>query len=130
MGRPPADVAPAPDPTPAGPPRLDATVEWEASELFGEIVRERLDDGYSVRNPNLVAKAWNNLTNWDWSRGGQCGDFAEWGVTWSRDVMTEHLGEGTLVDVVTVESRSSANPQGIADSIHARFVPNHAETLV
>lgn len=118
---------------PEDPSQLDPGVLFDVNERMAEEVRQRLDEGYYVRNPNLIVKLWNNFIRdpiWWNDKTGQCGDFADFGAEWSRPWLTEMLGEGTIVDSVGVVEQSTINPQGLLDHIDGLVPVGHAATRV
>ncbi len=116
---------------PADQTRLDALVEMHLNDRFREELRSRIDDGYVVRNRSIFHKVWNNVTDPYWAaKTGQCGEFADWGAEWSRSWVTEMLGEGTVVDTISMNEKSSLNPQGILEHVDALIEVNHAATRV
>lgn len=70
------------------------------------VIKTQLAAGYYVKNPTIISKAWNNtlggLINWMAGyKGGQCGEFGEWGMKWSEPFITKSFGKGAIItDIV------------------------------
>ncbi len=82
---------------------------WTMAQLeanMAAVIKTQLAAGYYVKNPTLVSKAWNNtlggLINWlGGYKGGQCGEFGEWGMKWSEPFITKNFGKGAIItDIV------------------------------
>jgi hypothetical protein len=102
---------------------------------FQEMVDQRIKEGHFVMNRDGVRKFWNwgvwLATRWFQEyRGGQCGEFAEWGAEWSRDFVREIFGEGAIVDYIHIGERSSRDPEGFIDRLDWLYQANHAATRV
>jgi hypothetical protein len=92
-------------------------------------------EGFYVKNPSLIKKAWNNLPGRlvDWVggyQGGQCGEFGEWGAQWSKPFVEQMFGKGAVIDTIYVEEKSTANPTGVIDQIDGVIEANHRATRV
>lgn len=74
----------------------------ELEERMQSTINEKIREGYYVRNSNLFKKAWNNTLGWavekagGW-KGGQCGEFGQWGADWSKKDVQEIFGENAIV---------------------------------
>lgn len=129
---PPARVPPA---ATAEPPPVPPATAGQISALeneFADTVQKHLDEGYWVRNPDLVSKVWNTFANPFWgSRSGQCGEFAANGVRWMRDHVQDQFGPGAIVDEVYIVRRSVLVPNpDLLDQLDAHIPVNHAATRV
>jgi cell division septation protein DedD len=85
-------------------------------QRFKELVDEALKANLYVMNRNLVEKAWNRtiggvINFFRGKYGGQCGEFAEWGVKWAKVYAEEIYGEGVIVDPIRVEESSFGRAQ-------------------
>lgn len=114
------------------PPEVPAAELRALDERFGQTVRERLDEGYWVRNPDLMSKLWNTIRHPFWgTRSGQCGEFAAHGTRWMRDHIAERFGPGAIVDEVYVARRSVIKPdKDLLDTLDSHLPVNHAATRV
>jgi len=71
------------------------------------IITQKIKDGYYVRNTGLPSKFWNNTFGWVWNekigtlKGGQCGEFGDWGAQWSRDAVKSIFGNDTIITDIT-----------------------------
>lgn len=102
---------------------------------FQEMVDRKIKEGYYVRNPNIFRKIWNQTVGRivDWIceyKGGQCGEFANWGKQWSEAFVRKIFGPGAIVDTIYVEERSSSNIRGFWDRLDSLYEANHAATRV
>ena len=80
-------------------------------ERMKAILDEKTKEGYFVRNSNLPKKAWNNTLGRavEWAggwKGGQCGEYGQWGMDWSKDAVHELFGQ----DAVVTDIAASNNP--------------------
>jgi hypothetical protein len=132
----PVTAPPAPpSPPPTEPVQQAVVTTGQVDGLentFTTTVTQRLTEGYWVRNPNLVAKAWNTFTHpWWGSHSGQCGEFADNGMRWMSDYVHDQFGPGAVVDVVYMARRSVfvPNPDTL-DTLDAALPMNHAATRV
>ncbi len=80
-------------------------------ERMKAILDEKTQEGYFVRNSNLPKKAWNNTLGRavEWAggwKGGQCGEYGQWGMDWSKDAVHELFGQ----DAVVTDIAASNNP--------------------
>ncbi|MBN1667131.1 MAG: hypothetical protein JW862_08575 [Anaerolineales bacterium] len=69
---------------------------------LNDLIQQKIKDGYFVRNPNLISKGWNNTLGRgiEWLggyKGGQCQEYGEWGMEWSRDIVKDVFGQDTIV---------------------------------
>jgi hypothetical protein len=106
-------------------------------DKFQQIIKDKVKEGYYVRNPNLIRKVWNNfpITSstiewWYDLKGGQCGEFADWGRQWVKDWAQQTYGPGVVVDSIWVGERSSRYPDGLLDSADALIQANHVANRV
>jgi len=102
---------------------------------FQQVVSQQIRDGYHVRNTDFVRKAWNQvpgrfLDALSGHKGGQCGDFAEWGRQWSEPVVRELFGKGAIVDYITVDEQTTRVQHDFEDKIDSLITSNHAATRV
>jgi hypothetical protein len=122
-------------PPPSEPPAVPVATPAQIGALQGQFagsVQQRLDEGYWVRNPDLLSKAWNTVAHPFWgSHSGQCGEFAANGVRWMTDYVQQQFGPGAIVDEVYVARRSVFvhNPDFL-DELDAHLPMNHAATRV
>lgn len=93
------------------PPAIDYTkVEEKLEKIMDEIVKDKTSEKYFVRNPGFTKKAWNNTLGWVLNekygdyKGGQCGDYAEWGAKWSREKIEKLFGKDVYVTKILVEN--------------------------
>ena len=75
-----------------------------------EVITRKMEEGYFVRNSNLLKKAWNNtigrVAN-EWVggyKGGQCGEYGEWGIEWSKDSIQEMFGKEAVVTDIAIHN--------------------------
>lgn len=110
-----------PPPTTSGEQPTQDTIEWKKRmlELYFEMaVENAIAGGFMVDNRTLVEKAFLRFPlsgraahRLGGVTGGQCGEFAEWGVKWIKQYAEQIFGEGVIVDTIRIEERSSARPQ-------------------
>jgi hypothetical protein len=79
-------------------------------DRMGNIIKEKIEEGYFVRNTGLLKKAWNNsigLVVNEWAggwKGGQCGQYGEWGMEWSKDAVHEIFGEKAIITDISASN--------------------------
>ena len=129
----PEEAAPAPQDQPEHRPSRTPVPPFEELERhFAESVAYRAEQGYRVRNRNLIEKSWNTFLDpfWNDPTSGQCGEYAEWGEQWTRGFVRDRFGPDALVDTIVVEERSTVTPDGIRDGLDGLYRANHAATRV
>jgi hypothetical protein len=94
---------------------------------MGKIIKEKEKEGYFVRNPTLIKKAWNNslgrlVEAVRGQNGGQCGEFSKWGKGWSKDLAEKIYGKGTIVTDIT------ARKSGFTNHTATRLIPPNGGT--
>ena len=99
------------------------------AEDFGDAVQQQLADGYFVRNGSVWQKIKNNIgwrlnPNYNDPKGGQCGEFGEWGKQWLTQFVRDRFGDRAIVNDLYVEEPSSRSgrPHDAPDAI---FEVNH-----
>ncbi len=128
---PPAE--PKPQDKPQKPPEFDpAKIKKTLSNIMDQIIKDKTREGYFVRNPetaenfvdryhlpfwkphawliDMARKAWNNtferafdyVANY---KGGQCGEFAKWGMDWCREDIKKKFGKDAIVTDILCISR-------------------------
>jgi hypothetical protein len=128
-------------PAQPGKAKPDGTPEVTPQKLeilrrrFQQIVSQKINEGYHVRNTDFVRKAWNQvpgrlLDALSGHQGGQCGDFAEWGRQWSEPMVRELFGKGAIIDYITVDEQTTRVQHDFEDKIDSLFRSNHAATRV
>ena len=79
----------------------------DLQDFFNKTRLDKMGD-HVVRNPTLVSKAWHNTGGLAveevlGQQGGQCGEFAKWGVQWTQDWAKENFGPETIVDELVLD---------------------------
>lgn len=100
---------------------------------FEENVREKIAEGYWVKNDGLIKSLWNSAADKIVSgdpKGGRCGDFGEWGMGWSKDFVSKTFGDKAIVDDIVIQEPSTLNPQGVLDTVDSVIQANHRATRV
>jgi plasmid stability protein len=84
-------------------------------------------EGYWIRNPynSYTLQIKNLLVSPKDPKGLQCGDLVKLKIEEVSEMATEKFGEGVIVDIVDVEERSTAAPQGFVDSLDSVVPYNH-----
>jgi hypothetical protein len=114
---------------------------WPASidlgplqDHFAHTVRDRLAEGWWVRNPDVIRKIMNNFGRlpmfWD-SHSGQCGEFADLGEEWVKDYVTANH-PGSKIDQVVYQyptGHYDGTGGGVAELVDS-VMPNHAATRI
>lgn len=116
-------------------PEADPTLVGALEQRFRQMVAQKLNEGYYVRNTDVVRKAWNQTIGRlsdviSGHKGGQCGDFADWGKQWSGPMVRDLFGDGAIIDTIYVGERSSRVPDGLLDRVDGIYEANHAATRV
>ena len=107
----------------------------DLEQNFGLLVERRRAEGYFVRNPTVVQKAWNSTLGryWEWMQGeigGTCGDYADMGVEWVKPSVNEIFGPGAIVDSVWMETNAWGLAVGMKHVYDVVLPINHAATRV
>jgi hypothetical protein len=103
-------------------------------EHFTNTVHDKLDEGWYVRNPDVIHKIMNNFGRlepfWD-PHSGQCGEFAHFGQTWVKDFVDAHH-PGSIVDSVLIEYKpgSYEGTGGDVARVVDSLMPNHTATRI
>ena len=117
-----------PQPEPYEPPGPTTPGQVAAlKDMIQETIDNKKMEGYYVGNrefdvlPGVDQALWaankaiNNIGNWigspvdgamGWT-GGQCGEYGEWGIEWSKEACKDTFGEGTIMTQITAESSTS-----------------------
>ena len=92
------------------------TREHNLGKAIDQIIKDKNELNHYVRNPDWhVGKFWNNsfgrfwnekLGNW---KGGQCGEYVEWGTEWLKDDVKHIYGEDVIIDKILIERNDMAN---------------------
>ncbi|KUG04959.1 hypothetical protein ASZ90_017638 [hydrocarbon metagenome] len=91
------------------------TRQENLDKAMDQIIKDRMAEHYYVRNPGLPEKFWNNTLGWVWNeklgdwKGGQCGEYGEWGAKWVKDSVKEIYGDDVVVESITLERNSNVN---------------------
>lgn len=108
----------------------------ELKNKFQQMMNDKTDEQYFVKNEDLVTKIWNSLPGAmirDWWQGNhlwQCGEFAEWGQQWSQEFVKQTFGPGAVVDTINVqEASSAAAPAGWTDIRSGRDLVNKIDAI-
>jgi len=120
---------------PAGTPEVTPEKLESLRRGFQQIVAQKMNEGYYVRNTDFLRKAWNQVPGrlldvFSGHKGGQCDEYARWGKQWSEPLVRELFGEGAIVDHIAVDERSTRVQDGLEDHIDALFSSNHGATRV
>jgi hypothetical protein len=105
----------------------------ELARCFAQSVRERIAEGYYVKNYSFVrhvrtaGAALNPFL--DKSRGGRCGEYGEWGMKWIQPCVDQYF-PGAIVDDLFVEEKSTAHKKHVGDYVDAIYEANHRATRV
>ncbi len=98
----------------------------QLKEKMQQILKEKNDEGYFVRNPNGIKKVmWNlpyvskNIEKLMGYKGGQCGEFAEYGIKWSDEYLKDIVGKDAVTSIIVLEKYIYDNP-----------LRNHASTVI
>ena len=101
------------------PPELTTAQLEELKNRMTQVIREKIDENYIVYNASTFEKIkWNFfyigqgiawLAGWN---GGQCGEFAEWGIEWTREMVRDVVGEGAILHDIVLERTSRINHAG------------------
>ncbi len=91
------------------------TRQENLDKAMDQIIKDKMADHYYVRNPHLPQKFWNNTIGRVWNemlgdwKGGQCGEYGEWGADWIKDSVKEIYGDDVVVESITLERNSNVN---------------------
>jgi hypothetical protein len=93
--------------------KAEKMVEQNMNELekhMQEVIDQKSKEGYYVRNSNLLKKAWNNSIGRVVNecvggyKGGQCGEYGQWGMDWSKDAVREIFGEKAIITDISASN--------------------------
>lgn len=80
------------------------------SKKMKQVIEDKTKEGYFVRNTNaakkifwnfpIVGKAVERAGGW---KGGQCGEYGEWGKEWSKEFIREVVGEDAIITSTALE---------------------------
>ena len=120
---------------PAGTPEVTPEKLETFRRRFQQIVSQKMNEGHYVRNTDFLRKAWNQVPGrfldlFSGHKGGQCGEYSEWGKQWSEPLVRELFGDGAIVDSITIEEQTSLVQQDIFDEADALVQSNHTATRV
>jgi len=120
---------------PAGTPEVTPEKLETLRRRFQQIVSQKMKEGYYVRNPDFLRKAWNQVPGrfldlFSGHKGGQCDEYARWGKQWSEQFVRELFGDGAIVDHIAIHERSTRVQYDLEDEIDALFVSSHGATRV
>jgi len=129
--KPPAEEVP-PD---RFPDDADPLKVQQLTQRFQDVVADKIREGYYVRNTGLINKIWNQTIGRgsdiiSGHKGGQCGEFADWGAKWSEPIVKEIFGDAAIVDTVYIGETSTRYPDGFLNAADALYEANHAATRV
>jgi len=92
------------------------TREQNLGKAIDRIIKDKLELHHFVRNPDwFVRKGWNNTVGWVWNeklgnwKGGQCGEYVEWGAEWLKDDIKHIYGEDVIIDQILIERNDNYN---------------------
>jgi hypothetical protein len=94
--------------------------DLEFKKKIDEIVKKKIKEGYFVRNPDWVRKLWNNFMfgalapgryiEWIGGyKGGQCGEFCDWGKGWVNKSVKDSYGDGAIITDITMNEEGWRN---------------------
>lgn len=108
-------------------------------EKMNQVIQEKAKEGYFVRNRNVATKIlWNfpalgsGLERILGLKGGQCGEYGEWGAEWSKDFVQEVAGKGTIITSIALERNRFMNHRAtkIITPSGERFVLDYWEGMI
>ncbi len=91
------------------------TRQENLEKAMDQIIKNKMDEHYYVRNPGVLDKFWNNSIGWVWNeklgnwKGGQCGEYGQWGADWIKDSVKDIYGDDVVVESITLERNSRVN---------------------
>jgi len=82
----------------------------DLESIMDNLIKDKIKDKYYVRNPDFISNIFNNYPGWiiyekfgDY-KGGQCGEYAAWGVEWSKDAIRDRFGKNVKFELISVRS--------------------------
>lgn len=87
----------------------------QLAECFEASVREKIREGYFVKNAGWLSATQHMFQDWtrwaDNTKGGRCGEYGERGMLWIKPCLDKLYGRDALVDDIFVEERTTMRGQ-------------------
>ncbi|MEJ2759879.1 MAG: hypothetical protein P8046_15485, partial [Anaerolineales bacterium] len=106
-------------------------------DKYQDILKDKVKENYYVRNPDFIHKVWNNFPIFSSVydsladlKGGQCGEFANWGQQWITPWAEQTFGPGVIVDQIWIGESSSRYPEGLIGAADALIQANHTANRI
>lgn len=121
------------------PPRITDPTKFQQAlqDKYQQILQDKVKDNYYVRNPDFIQKVWNNFPIFSSMydslaglKGGQCGEFADWGQQWIKPWAEQAFGPGVVVDQIWIGESSSRYPEGFSGAADALIQANHTANRI